>query len=151
MTAATEARATQRRDNLLINKPVKGTATIYAGTMFSLLTADGMAVPAGTANSGPVVGVAEATVAGGGTDGLNRVEGRRGCFKFTNSAGGDEITHAHIGLACYAEDDQTVALTDDTGSRQLAGAIADVDDDGDVWVQVMPGAQGPQGIQGEPG
>ena len=51
MTAATQARATVRRENLLINKPVSGSATIYAGTMFALLAADGMAVPAGTAAS----------------------------------------------------------------------------------------------------
>lgn len=148
MTAATQARATVRRENLLINKPVSGSATIYAGTMFALLAADGMAVPAGTAASGQAIAVARETVSGGGTDGLNRVDGERGCFKFANSADADEITHAHIGQACYAVDDQTVALTDDEGALSLAGAIADVDADGDVWVQIMPGALGPAGPAG---
>lgn len=146
----TEARNTPRRENKLASYPVAAAATIYAGGLVSLLDSGGWAVPAGTASSGPAVCVARETVSGGGTNGLNRVDGERGCFRFKNSASADEITHLDIGKGCYVVDDETVAKTDNSGARELAGAIADVDADG-VWVVVMPGAVGPQGPQGPEG
>ena len=59
---------------------------------------------------------------------------RPGCFRFANSAGGDEITIAEIGDVVFAVDDQTVAKTDGTSSRSPAGFVDDVDDLG-VWVR----------------
>lgn len=148
--ALSTARNTPRRENKLASYPVAAAATLYAGGMVSLLTTGGWAVPAGTADSGLAVGVAIESVSGDGTNGLNLVTVERDCFRFLNSSAGDAITHADIGNACYIVDDETVAKTDDSGARAIAGLIADVDADG-VWVVVAPGAVGPQGPQGEPG
>ncbi|MGQ0529993.1 MAG: hypothetical protein ACT4PG_09310 [Panacagrimonas sp.] len=148
--ALTAARNTPRRENLLANYPVAAAGAIYAGGMVTLLTSGGWAVAAGTASAGLAVGVAIETVTGDGTNGLNRVTVERGCFRFLNSSAGDAITHVDIGNACYIVDDQTVAKTDDSASRAIAGLISDVDADG-VWVVIAPGAVGPQGPQGEPG
>jgi hypothetical protein len=145
--SATAGRNTKRREHTHIEPTVNSAATIYAGTMVALLTASGLAVPGGTASSGNCVGVAEATVTGDGTE---KVRCRVGCFQFGNSADTDEIAAKDIGAIAYLVDDQTVALTDSSGTRKIAGAIADVDDNG-VWVQIGPGAVGPQGPQGEAG
>lgn len=150
MTAATSGRNTPRRLAKRYSKPVAGSATIYAGTMVALLTASGLAVPAGTASSGRALFIADTDVTGGGTDGLNRVEGDAACGRFENSTSTDEITDADIGQPCYVVDDQTVAKTDGSGARQIAGAIVDVDATG-VWVDIGPTAVGPQGPQGEAG
>ncbi|MCY1460857.1 hypothetical protein D9M71_784510 [compost metagenome] len=56
-------------------------------------------------------------------------------FAFANSAAGDEITRADIGATAYIVDDQTVAKTDGTSTRSVAGTIRDVDSDG-VWVEI---------------
>lgn len=132
MTAATEGRNTKRRDAEFVAHPVNTGATIFAGTMFTLLTANGNAVAAGTAAAGAAVAVAEDTVTG---DGINSVTGRRGCFQFANSAAGDLIARADIGATCFIADDQTVAKTDATGTREAAGKVIDVDAGG-VWVEV---------------
>lgn len=148
MTALATGRNTPRRLAKRYSKPVAGSATIYAGSLVALLTSGGYAVPAGTASSGRALFIADATVSGGGTDGLNQIEGDAACGRFENSASADLITFADIGQPCYIVDDQTVAKTDNSGARQIAGAIVDVDATG-VWVDVGPTAVGPQGPQGE--
>lgn len=147
MANANEGRNTRRRDAKRVGHPVNSTATIFAGTMVALLTANGNAVRAGTASSGRAVGVALETVTG---DGTRIVETEAGCFQFGNSTSTDEITRADIGNIAYVVDDQTVAKTDGGGTRQIAGAIVDVDAAG-VWVDIGPGAVGPAGPQGESG
>jgi hypothetical protein len=62
---------------------------------------------------------------------------QRGCFRFANSTAGDAITNADRYADCYIVDDQTVAKTDGTGTRSVAGKVVDVDSIG-VWVQVDP-------------
>ena len=57
----------------------------------------------------------------------------KGVFPFKNSAAADEITNAEIGSDCYIVDDETVAKTDGTGTRSVAGKVFLVDDYG-VWV-----------------
>lgn len=141
MANATTGRNTRRRDAVRVEHPVAAATTIYAGTMVALLTANGDAVPAGAANSGPAVGVAERDASAG-----ERVATSAGCYQFGNSAAADEITRADIGAIAYVADNQTVAKLA-TGDRAIAGAIVDVDDDG-VWVLIGPGAVGPQGAPG---
>lgn len=133
--ALSAGRNTPRRENKVFSYLVAGSATIYAGGMVTLLASGGYAVSAGTASAGIAVGVARDTVSGGGTNGLNRVEVERGCFRFKNSASGDLITHAEIGTACYIVDDETVAKTDNSAARKKAGTVVEVDSDG-VWVDV---------------
>jgi len=142
--SATQGRNTKRRNGDEISLVVKSGTTIYAGTMVAVLTADGTAVPAGTASSGNAVGVAEDTVTG---DGTLRITIRRGCFQFANSASSDLIALKDIGSIAYVAADDTVALTDGSATRVIAGSISDVDSVG-VWVQIGPGAVGPQGPAG---
>lgn len=133
--ALTAARNTPRREDVLSSYPVAGFATLYAGALVVLLDSGGFAVPAGTASAGIAVGVARETVSGGGTNGLNRVDVERGTFRFNNSGGGDAIAHTEIGDACFIVDDETVAKTDNSGARQKAGVVVDVDAAG-VWVRI---------------
>lgn len=133
MTAATQGRLTPRRDGTELGLLVNAGATIYAGTLISLLTAGGKAVPGGTAASGAAVAVAQDTVTG---DGTATVKARRGfAWRFDNSAAADTITLADIGNTAYIADDSTVAKTDNSGARKAAGKIIDVDAAG-VWVLV---------------
>jgi hypothetical protein len=52
-----------------------------------------------------------------------------------NSSDADAISTANIGADCYIVDDQTVALTNGTNTRSVAGKIFDVDSAG-VWVDM---------------
>lgn len=70
----------------------------------------------------------------GGAAGDLTVKYRPGVFRFANSAAGDAITATEIGKPCYAVDDQTVAKTDGTATRSIAGFVEDVDNLG-VWVR----------------
>lgn len=114
--------------------PVKASVKIWAG---SLVVIDaGYAKPAVTATGLLVAGAAEATVDNStGADGAKVIAVRRGPFKFKNSGSGDLIAQADVGKLCYVVDDQTVALTSDTGARSPAGMIMQVDTDG-VFVEV---------------
>lgn len=133
MAALNASRNTKRRDPRRVSDPVAAGTTIHGGSMYAL-NAAGFAVPAGTAGAGPVRGLALEAIANEGAAGDLRIEGEAACAQFANSAGADEIGREDIGSVCYAADDQTVALTD-TGGRQVAGRIHDVDAGG-VWVEL---------------
>lgn len=49
---------------------------------------------------------------------------------FDNSAAADEIAEDDRGKLCYLVNDNTVALTDDSGNRTTAGRIHSIADDG---------------------
>ena len=132
MTAATEGRNTKRRAGNKLSVVVAAGATLYTGTLVTLLTANGNAVAAGTAAAGVAVGVATETITG---DGVKVTELERGIFQFANSAAADLIAKADIGATCYVVDNQTVAKTDSSSTRKAAGKIIDVDAGG-VWVEV---------------
>ncbi|MTI74721.1 MAG: hypothetical protein FH747_13865 [Stenotrophomonas sp.] len=132
MTATTEGRNTKRRTGDKLSVVPNSGAVIYAGTLVTLLTATGLAVPGGTASAGPVVGVATEPITG---DGVKATDLEKGIFKFANSAAADLIAKADIGATCYVVDNQTVAKTDNSAARKAAGKIIDVDADG-VWVEV---------------
>ena len=70
-----------------------------------------------------------------GAAGAVRIQSSRGVFPFANSAAGDQITRADIGANAYIVDDQTVAKTNGTNTRSVAGVIRDVDSDG-VWIEI---------------
>ena len=59
---------------------------------------------------------------------------RRGVFRFGNSASTDAIGRTEIGKPCYVVDDQTVAETNNSGARPVAGTVFGVDAQG-VWVE----------------
>jgi hypothetical protein len=134
MAVLTTDRKTPKRDGDILNIGVAGAKKIYAGAIVAR-DASGYATPGATATTLLGIGRAEAHADNsGGSDGDITVDVRRGIFRFANSAAGDEITAAGIGSYCYIVDDQTVARTNGSGTRSVAGRVFDVDS-GDVWVQ----------------
>ncbi|MDT4835796.1 hypothetical protein FQZ97_694710 [compost metagenome] len=133
--ALSKDRNTKRRDGVQFNDPIAASTVIFAGALVCL-NAAGNAVPGATATTLKARGVAQEHVDNSsGAAGDARIETRRGVFAFANSAAGDEITRADIGATAYIVDDQTVAKTDGTSTRSVAGTIRDVDSDG-VWVEI---------------
>lgn len=133
--ALTTDRLIKRREGIQFSDPVAAATKIYAGSLVCL-NASGDAVPGSTATTLIARGVAEEQVDNtGGLAGDLRVETRSGVFNFKNSASTDAITRAEIGDNCYIVDDATVAKTDGTTTRSVAGKVVDVDSDG-VWVRV---------------
>jgi hypothetical protein len=133
MGALTKDRNTPAREGGTFDLPALAAAKVYAGGL-AVLDADGWCKPAVTALALTAIGRFEAGA--DNTDGANgalNFRVRSGRFRWANSEGGDEITQAEIGDACYIVDDQTVAKTDGGGTRSRAGVITDVDAQG-VWV-----------------
>ena len=114
-----------------LNFPVAAATTIFAGAMVAT-DAAGNAVPASSAVALKVWGRAEKTVintvaAGFGSAGQLTIEVLPGVTSWTNGAGADAITAAHVGRIAYASDDNTVNLTDGGGTRPAAGKIYGLD------------------------
>jgi hypothetical protein len=137
MTATTTERDTQRRDGKQAAFGVLGATKVLAGTIVAL-TAAGYAQGGATATTLKAVGVADETADNtAGASGDIKVKVRRdGWFRFTNSTAGDLITIADIGANCYIVDNQTVAKTDGTTTRSVAGKVRDVGADG-VWIEFI--------------
>lgn len=134
MAALSKDRNTKRKaDNDLINFPVKAATTIYAGAL--VVNDAGNAAPGRTALGLRALGRAEKNVANPGAAGAERVQIKRGTFCFANSTAGDAIALSEVGANCYIVDDQTVAKTDGSGTRSIAGIVRDVDASG-VWVEI---------------
>jgi len=109
--------------------PIAANTKILKGTLVGLDSA-GRAIAATTAATCVrVVGKASSTVNNltgselGGAAGATDLEVEHGIFNWMNSAAADEIAADDIGKLCYAVDNQTVALTSDGGTRQIAGLI----------------------------
>jgi hypothetical protein len=135
MTALSADRNTPRADGDLRSLGVAASQLIYGGALVAL-NAAGYAVEGSTAVGLIGAGRAEERVdnsAGSAGDLTIRV--RTGIFRYGNSSSSDEITIAHRGRLAYIVDDQTVALTSNSGARSVAGIIDDVDAQG-VWVEL---------------
>lgn len=134
--ALTADRNTVRRDGDLISLPVAAAKKIFAGSLVAR-DSGGNATPGATATTLLGVGRAEEYVDNSaGSAGDKSVTVRKGIYQFANSASGDLIARADIGNDCYIVDDQTVAKTNGTSTRSVAGKVFDVDADG-VWVQFI--------------
>lgn len=134
MPALTGPRETKERSGDRRSFPVKAATTIFQGSLVAV-GADDQLVPMSTATTLRGVGRAEEPVDNSaGVDGDLNCEVGSGIYRYANSAAADLITAADIGLPCYGVDDQTVALTDGTSTRSVAGTIHDVDALG-VWVK----------------
>ena len=134
MVALTKDRNTARAEGDIRQGPVAASNLIYAGALV-MRNAAGYLVKGQTATGLVGAGRAEERVDNSaGANGDLDANYRPGTFHFANS-GGDPITAADVGNKCYAEDDQTVARTDGTGTRSPAGIIDAVDANG-VWVRV---------------
>jgi len=137
MTAITTERDTQRRLGSMAAYPVLASTKVLAGTLV-VLTAAGYAQGGAVATTLKAVGMAQETADNtAGASGDIKVTVRRdGWFHFFNSAAGDLLTIADISASCYIVDNQTVAKTDGTGTRSVAGKVRDVDATG-VWIEFV--------------
>jgi hypothetical protein len=107
--------------------------TLYTGALAAWDTA-GDITPGAVATDLIALGRVEKladNVNGAAGDILGKV--KPGVYRWANSAAADLITTAERGDLCYIVDDQTVAKTDGTATRSVAGRIVDVDSIG-VWV-----------------
>lgn len=135
MAALTADRNTPEKvDANIRDLPVKASTTIFAGSLVCL-DASGWAVPGATATTLVAVGRAEQKVANSGANGALNVRVRRGVYRFGNSTSTDLIARTEIGKDCYIVDDQTVAKTNGSTTRSVAGKVFDVDANG-VWVEI---------------
>lgn len=138
MTAATKDRDTQETGSRTRAFGLSAAAKVYAGTMVGLVAA-GTMQPMGLAATTPkCAGVALAPYdnTGGAANAITG-EAHRGVFgPFANSSAGDLIALADIDADCYAVDDSTVAKTNGTSTRAVAGKVHHVDASG-VWVRFI--------------
>lgn len=135
MTALAAARNTPRKAEARRRSlPLPANGKIWQGGM-AQINAAGYLVPASATVANVTVGMARESVDNtGGANGDKSAEVERGTFYFNNSASGDLIARTEIGKNCYVVDDQTVAKTDSSGTRPVAGKVYDVDAGG-VWVE----------------
>lgn len=132
--ALTSDRDTKRRDGVHFEFPVAAATRIYGGAITAINAAN-LAVPGSTSTTLKGVGVSEDQADNSaGLASAIKVKVRKGVFQFANSASGDLIALADVGADCYIVDDQTVAKTNGTNTRSVAGKVVDVDADG-VWVR----------------
>lgn len=133
MTALAADRDTRERDGKKLSLPAAAAKKFYAGAL-AARDASGNATPGATATTLLGVGrVAETVDNSSGAAGDTQVEIEKGIFRFANSASADLIAKADIGNSCYIVDDQTVAKTNGSATRSVAGRVFDVDSQG-VWV-----------------
>lgn len=134
MTATAVPRDTKAREGKIRNMPLAAVKCL-AGTI-AARNATGFATPGATATTLRGIGIFRSTVDNsGGAAGDLTVDVERGVWgPFANSASGDLIARADIGNDCYIVDNQTVAKTDGSTTRSIAGKVFDVDADG-VWVE----------------
>lgn len=133
--ALTQDRDTKRREGRGFTAPIAANAKIFKGALLAR-NAAGYAVPASTSTTQKALGRAEEAIDNtGGADGAARVPYRKGTFHFKNSAAGDAITIADVENDCYIVDDETVAKTNGTNTRSVAGKVKEVDANG-VYVEI---------------
>lgn len=133
MALAKDRDTQERLDPKFLVVPVAAAAVIYAGAL--VVNNAGYAAPGSVATTLVALGRAEEKVdnsAGGA--GAKSITIRRGTFKFKNSSAGDLIALTELGKDVYIVDDETVAKTNGTNTRSVAGKCRGVDADG-VWVE----------------
>lgn len=135
MAALTADRNTPLRDALEFSFPVAAATKLFAGSLVCI-NSSGFLTKGAVSTTLKAVGVCQNVADNtAGANGAIQGKVRRGCHRFANSTAGDLITLADVGASCYIVDDQTVAKTNGTSTRSVAGVIRDVDSDG-VWVEI---------------
>jgi hypothetical protein len=105
--------------------PIKASSQIFEGAMVCALTASGYAVRAGTASTGPVLGIANAGAAIPTNDGDDNVDLIEGIFIRPCDATHPPV-QADVGKPIYAKDDFTVS--DLSSDGPLAGVLLGFED-----------------------
>lgn len=144
MTAALTPRNTDKllaSSPLFQNLPVAANVVAQYGWIAMIDQSTGL-VSVGSSSPGYIgAGRFEGPIdATGLSNGAVRVDVSYGIFYWQNSGGGDALTQADYGKTCYIADNQTVALTDGTGTRSPAGIVYEVRLDGQVAVRMDPTA-----------
>ncbi len=133
--ALSAPRDTWMRERDLLVIPVAANAVLHQGGL-GAVNATGFAVPGATAATLKAAGRIEQSVDNtGGADGDETVLIRRGAFRFKNSST-DPVTQAGLLGNCYIVDDETVAATNGTNTRSLAGKVLEIATSG-VWVEIF--------------
>lgn len=122
-------RNTQEREGAVFNYALAVGAIVSKGRIVMLDA--GAAKPGSAIAAAKTVGIAQ--MSADQTAGDASVNVKRGTFLLKNSAGADEITAADVLADCFVVDDETVAKTDATATRPIAGRIEQVEGSG-VWV-----------------
>jgi hypothetical protein len=122
-----------------IAKPMKIPATAAAlvreGVMVSEVS--GLGLETVTATTHNVIGVSRKRCDNsGGAAAAKFIEYDEGDFVFENSSAADALANADIGNNVYAVDNNTVAKTDGTGTRSVAGRLVGFFSDGRPIVRV---------------
>lgn len=138
MTALSAPRKTlQRGDEAKIMKlacPIAASTRVWGGGI--AVSSGGYAKPGLTATSLIALGVfVDSKDNSAGSAGALIAEVERGTWKLDNSSSTDTIAQADCYANCYIVDDHTVAKTDGSGTRSVAGKVLQVDSDG-VWVEI---------------
>jgi hypothetical protein len=135
MPALTADRPTPKRTGRNLSLPVAAATRIFAGAIVCVNTSN-LAVKGAVSTTLKAAGTAKEQVDNtNGAAGDLRIEVERGTFQFANSAAGDLIALQDIGSQCFIVDDNTVAKTNGSSTRSVAGIVRDVDASG-VWVEI---------------
>ncbi len=132
--ALTKDRDTKERSGRKLSLPVAASVTCYAGGL-AARDGNGRATPGAAATTLRGVGRFAEQITNGVVAGAVNIEIEKGIFCFANSTSTDALTTADIGNDCYIVDDQTVAKTNGSSTRSIAGKVFDVDSQG-VWVDL---------------
>jgi hypothetical protein len=130
MTALSGDRNTPRVAGELKSMLVAASALIYAGAIV-MRSSTGYAAKGATAVGYRGAGIARQRIDNSaGAAGDLSINVMEGVFRVANSAGGDEIVDDDIGSLCYIVDDQTVAKTNGSNTRSVAGVVVGLDAQG---------------------
>lgn len=132
MTAATKDRnLTEIAPGRTRAMPLETNMVIHAGTL-ACVNAAGNVVKGITSTALRCLGVFLAAMNSTGlAAGVLTAEPAIGVFgPFANSAAGDQITNADVGADCWIVDDSTVAKTNGSASRSVAGKVWAVTSEG---------------------
>lgn len=136
MTATTVDRNTRQRQGGRRGFPMAAATNIPLGAL-ACLNSSGYLVNASTSTTLKCVGVpTEKALSNPGSAGdvIGQVD--TGVFgPFANSAAGDQIALADVGSDCFLVDNQTLAKTNGTSTRSVAGKVYDVTAEG-VWIEI---------------
>lgn len=115
--------------------PMAATAILQGALV--CYNAAGFATKGAVATTLKAVGIAEESVDNSaGAAGDKRISVRRGVFPFKNSSAGDLIAVADVLTQVFIVDDETVAKTNGSSTRSVAGTVVQVDANGTVWVKI---------------
>lgn len=130
-TLTTERSTLYIDDSEFEDVPLLANAIVFQGGIVCL-DASGWGTKGAVATTLKAVGIAQYNCDNtGGANGAKYVRVRKGKHVMVNSG---DVTRANIGAPCYIVDDQTVAMSTGTGTRSIAGNVADATATGVVVV-----------------